>query len=889
MRVLLKSKRVAPQNLFLIIPLSYHISSVIPRVDVCLQIVDGIMRDRDRYMYPVMSEHCTRVAVFREMVRNTFPHTYSVLMKLEALSDKLLNKIFVGHFFDILSHDHAMRILDMYLVCGEEILFQYGLALIHMFKKQIKSRTFKSGKVFWDTLKRSHDVIDFEILSALALEDDRPPLTKFMTPKLTSTQFHTFKEKYTNIMSGRVQAMNGYVLQQLYALASLEAAASTWFDDSMWRQSTLLSTMQAVNLQIFLSEVNITPNAFKKVFSTAKDGFSLKTLYAKAIASGAQGPCILMLKSKRRKVVIGVYMSCPISAPTREPMGDPTCFVFKLDRKPKRFFSSLVSDCKIGSGSVSPKDFGVDEDSFKIISGFLHGLSRAGTVRWALQSQSSYQKFQFLKFTQSSIYVGTNIKHKVNQAIHIIDNLQSATCGACETYRNPPLAPEERISPFKIEILELYCAASVINTVNTDESLSVEEAPGIDWGVVLKRFYPESKLTCDSWSGGDSDGGITDSAEEDTQPRSSLLSWLFSSSVQLPAWELPTAASRRRPSIESDSGPEYPPMEPLEPSMICPLIRPTPLQPLAEPLPMDYAKHRAKEKQTLLWDRLSESPYPPDWMPNEPNSGWGLVNPLFLSRIFSLAADEIPEGRVKGFNTYGAVAKVTFRCNTPHPFTGLFKSGAPGIMRFSLSQPILKDEDSFRPGLALKLLIDGDKADEGQPSLNLFAAGHPDGQWRLDDNGKKRGNYNFFAQTLSSSPGGKSHASSIPFFILPKRLRPSTWESLPMHKASYVNTMGDLVDPDEAEYPVKIDFVPEPGLEDFHEYGGPEDNGGFIDFRTQLARVPAPGTVLYKVIGYHDEFTIPREIGEIVLESPIIASKYGDEHLFFQHPLPLGR
>src|SRR5262249_44275427 len=65
----------------------------------------------------------------------------------------------------------------------------------------------------------------------------------------------------------------------------------------------------------------------------------------------------------------------------------------------------------------------------------------------------------------------------------------------------------------------------------------------------------------------------------------------------------------------------------------------------------------------------------------------------------------------KLFHPFGVAAKVTFEA-VPSAYTGLFASGAPGILRLSLANP---PKAGFVPGAALKLFVDG------QPSENVQA------------------------------------------------------------------------------------------------------------------------------------------------------------------------
>lgn len=336
------------------------------------------------------------------------------------------------------------------------------------------------------------------------------------------------------------------------------------------------------------------------------------------------------------------------------------------------------------------------------------------------------------------------------------------------------------------------------------------------------------------------------------------------------------------------------------------LIPAAPLTPLTAPLQADYIKHTALQKQELLWKRLSKTPYTSANLPTllDPSTGWNAVNPSYLVEMFTLETDEVAKGRKKALNSFGSAAKVTFKIlsrskakdakttnSARTKFTGLFQTGGPGIVRFSLAKLMTSPEESFRPAIALKMLI------KGKPSVNIFAAGVAGGLWSQGTSGSRQPNCNFFAYDLSTAPATSSHSTQVPLWMLPRRTRPTTWEKLSLNKAGAVTCTGEVITDSANSHPVKLFFVPDPDIADFYENGdgnvlshnseGYADVTGKQDFRAQLATIPA-GAVLYNVFAWstEDDTSGPGElIGMITLESPIVASKYGDEHLFFQHPL----
>lgn len=110
------AKACEKESFVLIAPLIFHLCSMLRRADFCFCIIEDILRTKDWYVDKSIKDYRAKLMSFREFVRVLMPQTYFVLNDLGALADEYLHKIFVGLFFEILSHAHAMRIMDSYLV-----------------------------------------------------------------------------------------------------------------------------------------------------------------------------------------------------------------------------------------------------------------------------------------------------------------------------------------------------------------------------------------------------------------------------------------------------------------------------------------------------------------------------------------------------------------------------------------------------------------------------------------------------------------------------------------------------------------------------------------------------------------------------------------------------
>ncbi len=283
---------------------------------------------------------------------------------------------------------------------------------------------------------------------------------------------------------------------------------------------------------------------------------------------------------------------------------------------------------------------------------------------------------------------------------------------------------------------------------------------------------------------------------------------------------------------------------------------------MTDPLPDGYAALNRFEKLELLWSRVASDPYPLDALPDKAPSAWArrkLFSVDYDRRSFEHAADELPEGRGKLVHRYGTCARVRFEVSEPGPYTGVLATGGEGLLRLSDAT----GGPRFTPSLALKIPVDG------QPSLNFFG---------LPATERTEHDYDFLSGPFANS-------TPVPMSLDAKLLGRSFQKTaealhatrvyavyLPLHELAETNLDGTSV-----EAPVVPDRI------ELH----PTDDAraAFDDqkeWRTALAALPT-GLCLFelRVAAAIDEPAA--SYGELVLETPFVASRFGDERLFFQH------
>jgi hypothetical protein len=285
-----------------------------------------------------------------------------------------------------------------------------------------------------------------------------------------------------------------------------------------------------------------------------------------------------------------------------------------------------------------------------------------------------------------------------------------------------------------------------------------------------------------------------------------------------------------------------------------------------KPLPDNYQELAAADKQALLWDNVRSTAYDDNALPTIGMvryvlhaSFGGLFSVKQLQKSFRHVSDEMPPGRVKIVHPYGSVACVRLEPTPGHPFTGLFRSGAVGLVRVGPALPA----KSFTPGMAYKFFA------AGRPSANMVI---------IPDLMGQGGDYNVFARRGSNKlpPFHGLMLSVIKVMFLKASLalgsKDLEWDRLPVDMMAATTAAGQSESTPCAPYEIVFDPMPEART----------SSTPLPDYRLNLKAVPS-GTPLYRISGRPSADADLLPMGLIRSTSDFVASRYGDGVLFFQH------
>ena len=128
------------------------------------------------------------------------------------------------------------------------------------------------------------------------------------------------------------------------------------------------------------------------------------------------------------------------------------------------------------------------------------------------------------------------------------------------------------------------------------------------------------------------------------------------------------------------------------------------------------SKWSAEKKQEYLWEKIEKTEY--QNLPSfQKTDLLGLLKNLWAMKKKEINPDIISLDYEKGIHKNASVAKVKFMPSNNNYRSSLFGGFNFGLLRFSLTES--PDVNIYKPGIALKVLIDGKESANGSFLVNL--------------------------------------------------------------------------------------------------------------------------------------------------------------------------
>jgi len=271
-----------------------------------------------------------------------------------------------------------------------------------------------------------------------------------------------------------------------------------------------------------------------------------------------------------------------------------------------------------------------------------------------------------------------------------------------------------------------------------------------------------------------------------------------------------------------------------------------------EESPIDCEPSLAGTKRDDLWQKIARCPY--KILPLAENSFLEQWAGSYISNDINSRFDEVSVRR-RLFFRYGSAAKIRLVAKNNQAYSGLFRTGAVGIIRMSLAYDP-KIWQSFVPAFELKLFVDDTY------SLNMLAMHGISGQDPP---------YNFFERIFSNKLATpETSALKLAAWILAQTKHwPDPRSCVAMARREENGSLCSKYHAPCQLYFVASDIIIQKMQEVDHR-----------DFRQDLA-VLEPEMVLYQVIAADEAGIRAEHIADIILESSFVSSAFCDQQLFF--------
>lgn len=112
-----------------------------------------MLNDSSRFIAVGKIEHYSVCRAFADVIKLLYPQTASEMEEIGALSPAGLDPIFRRFFTTLLPYEHVLRIMDLFTLEGLKVIFRFGVALIALWKTELKGMRMKDAQSWWLTIK----------------------------------------------------------------------------------------------------------------------------------------------------------------------------------------------------------------------------------------------------------------------------------------------------------------------------------------------------------------------------------------------------------------------------------------------------------------------------------------------------------------------------------------------------------------------------------------------------------------------------------------------------------------------------------------------------------------------------------------------------------------
>ena len=280
----------------------------------------------------------------------------------------------------------------------------------------------------------------------------------------------------------------------------------------------------------------------------------------------------------------------------------------------------------------------------------------------------------------------------------------------------------------------------------------------------------------------------------------------------------------------------------------------------------DYQAQFRDAKMNDLWTMITKDDTMLDYF-------WADFAKIFTNApngSFCQNSDEMKRNRLKTTHTQGVVAKATWKpVGDANEYTGFYKSESNhNIIRFSQTTNLIENSQGLLPSFAMKFLVDGLKSQNifGMPSF------------------KETNSWDFFANDMKNrlepfvpaDENGNNDQDLIDTIQAKLNEGTITPFSTAVGNIGEMDGGGQKLSKSAVKIPYELHFS-----SPFKDHVYVEKDG--FEWAKRLQEIGTAGTTILNVYAIDEPEASPIYIADIVLDTDLVTSKFGDERLHFQH------
>lgn len=372
----------------------------------------------------------------KDILATFIPKTYSSLVSLNIIQPKFVGAFFDSCFSSLFPVHLLLNVFDSFLLEGVKIFYRYAVAIICLYKAQIKARVFDTAEAFWETVRKDAlssatpqnaafsatmdnrlltDILELSLTNIGDAKNIPGKAVLFSSDNIKQIAFDlersvTLKLLHPlNISRSYIQRKHDYYASRVVATQPIAPTAATiTHQQPLQLPDSFLTAEQVTLLGAELPE-SCQWLRWQRCYAANNDGWDLGFVYRRV---NQRSPCLILfyLQPPHAHIVLGALHGETLAPLNGKVRGNGRINrVFAFEHGSLRLYPWL---------GVLPENLSATE---------------SGTANW------SSTELQFAVSAPESVTFGGSKTHFSNALRWEASDTGAVITGYSDTYANPPL------------------------------------------------------------------------------------------------------------------------------------------------------------------------------------------------------------------------------------------------------------------------------------------------------------------------------------------------------------------------------------------------------------------------------------------------------------------